>query len=129
MRLWNDCAAGGRVRPKLKIIAKTASYTLTSQYFGSVFTTRGATGAVTFTLPTASSKNRGEWALFLNVANQNMLVAGTASGLVVYNNAAASSIALQTTNEKIGGAFLATSDGTSWIVVPITMETQTVTVA
>ena len=129
MRLWNDCSEGGRVRPKLNIIVKTASYTVTSNDFGSVFTTRGALAAVTFTLPAASSTNNGEWVLFVNVANQNMLVAGADEGLVVFNDLTADSIAFQTGSEKIGGAFLAISDGTSWAVVPIATETQTVTVA
>ena len=129
MRLWNDAADSGRVRPKLKVLAKTASYTITSGDFGTVFTTRGATGAVTFTLPAAASKNTGEWALFLNVADQNMLVAGADEGIVTFNDLTADSVAYQTSSEKIGGAFLAISDGTSWVVAPLAMETQTITVA
>lgn len=128
MRLWNDCSEGGRVRPKLNIIVKTASYTITSADFGSVITTRGAGAAVTFTLPAAASTNEGEWVLFANVADQNMIVAGADEGLVVFNDLTADSIAFQTTSEKIGGAFLAISDGTSWAVVPIATETQTITV-
>ena len=128
MRLWNDCSDGGRVRPILNIIVKTASYTVTSSDFGSVITTRGASGAVTFTLPAASSKNDGEWVLFISVANQNMIVAGADEGLVVFNDLTADAIAFQTGSEKIGGAFLAISDGTSWAVVPLATETQTVTV-
>ena len=128
MRLWNDCSDGGRVRPKLKIVVKAASYTITSADFGTVFTTRGATGAVTFTLPAAASKNKGEWALFLNVADQNMLVAGADEGLVCFNDLTADSIAFQTSSEKIGGAFLAISDGTSWAVMPLATEVQTIDV-
>ena len=129
MRLWNDAAESGRVRPKLKVVAKTASYTITSGDFGTVFTTRGAEAAVTFTLPAAASKNKGEWALFLNVADQNMLVAGADEGIVTFNDLTADSVAYQTSSEKIGGAFLAISDGTSWVVAPLAMETQTITVA
>jgi hypothetical protein len=128
IRMWNDCVEGGNVRPKLNIIVKTTSYTVTSDDFGSVFTTRGAGGAITFTLPAASSVNKGDWALFINVADQNMIVAGADEGLVVINDLTADSIAFQTTSEKIGGAFLAISDGTSWTVLPIATETQTVTV-
>jgi len=128
MRLWNDCVDGGLVRPKLKITVKTTSYTIVSKDFGTIFTTRGG-GAVTFTLPAASAENRGEYVLFINVANQNMTVAGSSGGLVVFNNAAATSIAFQTGSEKIAGAFLALSDGTSWIVLPIATETQSVAVA
>jgi hypothetical protein len=130
MRLWNNCCTdGGALRPKLNIIVKTSSYTVTAYDFGSVLTTRGASGAVTFTLPTAASGNNGEWVLFVNVADQNMLVTGTDEGLVVFNDLTADSIAFSTTSEKVGGAFLAISDGTSWAVSPIATETQTVTVA
>ena len=128
MRLWNDAVTGGRVRPKLKIVVKTASYTITSADFGTVFTTRGGSG-VTFTLPAAATTNAGECVLFINVANQDMIVAGESGELVVFNNAAATNIRFAQSSEKIGGAFLAISDGTSWIVLPIATETQTVAVA
>lgn len=128
MRMWNECATGGRLRPKFRIINKTASYTVTPDDFGSVFTTRGAGGAVTFTLPAASAVNVNEFVLFVNVADQNMIVAGADEGLVVFNDLTADSIAFQTSSEKIGGAFLAISDGTSWIVTPLATEVQTITV-
>lgn len=128
MRLFNDGVFGGRVRPKLKITVKTASYTVTPNDFGSVLTTRGASGAITFTLPAAGTTNKGEWVLFVNVADQNMIVT-EASGLTVFNNATATSIAFETSSEKIGGAFLAISDGTTWCVAPLATETQTITVA
>lgn len=129
LRLWNDGVLGGIVRPKFKITAKTASYTVTRADFGSVLTTRGAGSAVTFTLPAASELNKGDWVLFINVADQNMIVSGPANGLTVFNNATATSIAFQTSSEKIGGAFLAISDGTKWDVAPLSEETQTITVA
>ena len=128
MRMWNDCATGGRVRPRLNIITKTASYTVTPNDFGSVLTTRGAGGAVTFTLPAASSVNNGDWVLFVNVADQKMIIAGADEGLVTFNDLTADSVAYQTSSEKIAGAFLAISDGTSWVVMPIATETQTIAV-
>ena len=129
MRLWNDGATGGVVRPKFVVVAKTSAYTITSADFFSVFTTRGAGASVTFTLPAASSANRGNLVLFISVANHDMLVAGATGGLVVFNDLTANSIGYQTGFEYIGGAFLAVSDGTSWVVHPIGTETQTVTVA
>jgi hypothetical protein len=128
MRMWNDCVTGGRQRPKFKVTAKTASYTVTPDDFGSVLTTRGAGGAITFTLPAASAVNKGEWVLFINVADQNMIVAGADEGLVTFNDLTADSIAFQQASEKIGGAFLAISDGTSWAVVPLATELQTIAV-
>ena len=129
MRLWNGCATIGRLRPKLKIVVKTSSYTITPDDFGTVFTTRGATAAVTFTLPSAGSTNNGDWVLFISVADQNMIVAGADEEIVTFNDLTADSIAYQTASEKIAGAFLAISDGTSWAVMPIASETQTITVA
>ena len=129
MRLWNGCVDYGRIRPKLKIVVKTSSYTITPDDFGTVFTTRGATGAVTFTLPAAATTNSGNWVLFISVADQNMIVAGADEEIVCFNDLTADSIAYQTSSEKIGGAFLAISDGSSWAVMPIASETQTITVA
>jgi hypothetical protein len=126
MRLFNDCMTGGTVRPKLKVAVKTSDYTITTDDFGTIFTTRGAAAEVEFTLPSAASTNRGEWVLFVNVANQNMSVAGAEAGLVVFNSLTADNISLRTDNERIGGAFLAVSDGTSWIVMPLATETQTI---
>jgi len=110
-------------------VAKTADYTVTLADFSKVFTTRGAGAAVTFTLPAASNDNKGEWVVFISVANQNMTIAGADEGLVVFNDLTADSIAYSSSNEKIGGAFLAFSDGTSWIVLPVATETQTVTIS
>lgn len=126
LRLWNDAVTGGRVRPLVRIINKTANYTVTPDNFGSVFTTRGATSQVTFTLPAASAENKGHWNLFINVADQAMFVAGADGGLVIFNNLTADNIGFSTSGELIGGMFVAISDGTSWIVLPIGTETQTV---
>jgi hypothetical protein len=128
MRLWSDGSVKGLERPRLNITIKTASYTITPDDFGKVFTTRGATAAVTFTLPAAVTVNKGNWVLFVNIADQNMIVAGSDENLVVFNDATADTIAFQTSSEKIGGGFLAVSDGTSWCVMPLASETQTVTV-
>ena len=126
MRLFNDCMTGGRVRPNLKIIVKTASYTVTPDDYGSVFTTRGGAAEIVFTLPAAGSTNKGDWALFVNVADQNMAVAGAEAGLVVFNSLTADNIGFRTDSERIGGALLAISDGTCWVVVPLATETLTV---
>lgn len=128
MRLWNAAVDGGFVRPKTNVVVKTSSYTLTPSDFGSVFTTRGATTTVTFTLPTAGDTNKGDWVLFISVADQHMTVAGDSNGLVVFNDLTADNIGYGTASELIGGAFLAISDGTSWIVLPIGTETQSLAV-
>ena len=113
---------------KYTVAAKTASYAVTASDFGSILTTRGAGSAVTFTLPAASG-NGGHWVEFYNVADQNMFVAGTAGELVFFNDLAGNSISFETSSKKIGGGFRAVCDGTSWIVVPLATETQTISIA
>lgn len=112
---------------KYTVTAKTASYAVTASDFGSILTTRGAAGAVTFTLPAASG-NGGHWVEFYNVADQNMIVDGTDEELVVFNDLTADSISYSQSAEKIGGGFRAVCDGTSWIVVPLCTETQTIAI-
>lgn len=111
-----------------QVTAKTADYTVTVSDWSKVFTTRGATASVTFTLPAAANSNKGEWVLFVNVADYDMIVAGATDGLVVFNDATANNIGFVTASEKIGGMFLAISDGTSWLVTPIAQESQSVSI-
>lgn len=116
------------IAPKYLVTAKTGNYTITSADFGQVFTTRGAGGAVTFTLPAASG-NAGAWVRFLNAVDQNMAVAGTAGELILFNDAAANSATFSTAGEKIGAAIYAFCDGTSWFIAPEIFEAVTITVA
>lgn len=111
-----------------EVIAKTSSYTITDQDMGKVFTTRGASTAVTFTLP-AAANFEGESVWFINVADENMIVAGQDEEIVALNDLTADSVAYQTTSEKVGGGFWAFCDGTSWLIFPMRYEAQTVTVA
>lgn len=115
------------IRP---ISAKTGDYTVTVSDLGKIFTTRGAAGAVTFTLPAVSSSiPTGVSTLFYNVADQDMIVAGTAGELVTFNDAAANSVAFSTSAEQIGGCLEAVCDGTSWLIIIHGEETATSTVA
>lgn len=87
-------------------VAKTASYTIKpdTDKPGTVFTNAGAGGAVTFTLPTPNKAVLGWWYRFLGVADQNIIVQPpTADTLIVINDVAADSLALQTAGQKIGG--------------------------
>jgi hypothetical protein len=108
------------------IIAATA--TLSEVHNGSTVVVRGATGAVTLTLPATPLK--GLRYRIVNASAQNLiLVAGTADTMVVYNDLTADSVALQTTSELIGGSFEVVGDGTGWIVIPSLWEGQTPTIA
>ncbi len=90
-----------------RVVPKAASYTIVYPMDapGTVFSTRGATGAVTFTLPTPGRQLLGVWYEFVNVADQNMAVAGA---LATFNNAAAASVTASTSGEKIGARIRAT---------------------
>lgn len=122
----NGTIHGGFKRP---VTAKTAAYTVKESECGTLFTTRGASGAVTFTLPAASG-NSGLWFEFFNVADQNMTVATADEELVAMNDLTADSIAFSTSSEKIGGGVRVVCDGTSWFAMPILgTEAQSPTIA
>ncbi len=118
--------------PWVDIVAKTADYTVTEADNNTLFTNRGAAGAVIFTLPTTAKK--GLRYGFHLVAGQNLTVtAGTADTMISFNDAAADSVAFSTVAELIGGHFEVIGDGTSWIVIPsvfgLGATAQTVTTA
>jgi len=116
---------------KRPVSAKTAAYTVLNKDCGTLFTTTGASGAVTFTLPTASAANAGVWFEFFNSVDQTMTIAcATNDTLIVFNDVAADSIAFSTASEKIGGGVRVVSDGSKWLVfVALGAETQTPTIA
>lgn len=93
----------------------SASVTLTIGDLNQTHTTRGATGAVTFTLPSASGC-KGKRATFINVVDQDMIVASADEETLSVNDLTADSVAASTTNEQIGAVIEAYCDGTVWIV-------------
>jgi len=104
---------------KRRLVPKTASYAVSpgkGDFSGSVFTTRGATGAVTFTLPAPQPSLTETFYEFINVVDQNMTVATTSGKAVVFNNTAATSLSAQTSSQKIGAAISAYCDGTAWLL-------------
>lgn len=109
-------AAGGL---KVNVVAKTANYQIlsASDPSGTLFTTRGAGGAVTFTLPAVAPALAGVFYDFDGVANQTIGVAAAAGTVVTFNNAAATSVTASTAGGKIGAHFRAICDGTSWHVI------------
>lgn len=97
-----------------RVVAKTAAYSIESRKdrSGTLFTNRGASGSVTFTLPPASRCTGWEYT-FLTVAAQAIVVASkTADTLVVYGDATADSLA---TPAQLGVQIQVRCDGTSWI--------------
>lgn len=109
--------------------AKTTDYTITAADSGKVLTTRGASGAVIFTLPTVAAGFTGVDVTIFNCVDQDMTVSAQTAGQIMFkHDAAANSLAYSTANEKIGGAFRCYCDGTSWLVMPLAEEAQTITV-
>jgi hypothetical protein len=109
-------------RLERRVLAKTAAYTIKPPQDrpGLTFTNRGATGSVTFTLPTPNAGVKGWWYDFLVHADQSLIVAGAAAGAIATSgNAAANNVSFETASKKIGGRILAMCDGTQWICVGI----------
>lgn len=104
-----------------KVVNKTASYTVKVNQpdrSGTVFTNRGAAGAVTFTLPTPNAAMAGTFFEFCGEVDQNLIVAAPANKAVTLNALTGTSLAAQTANQKIGARIRATvnSDGTKWLL-------------
>ena len=120
----------GRLQPRgrYNIVAKTSDYTVVDGDDGKLFTTRGAGGAVIFTLPAASAARKGMSVRFFNAVDQNMTINATANEMITFNDVDADGIAFSTNVEKAGAAVEAVCDGTSWLMFLMTEETQTVTV-
>ena len=107
-------------------VAKTANYTVgtvATDVAGTIFTNRGAAGAVTFTLP---SPTAGTYYFFASVVAQTMTVTAGSAIAVTINNAAATSIAFSTASQQIGSFAVAIADGTSWHLVNLSNNTATV---
>jgi len=107
--------SGGMLYQQL-IKAKTASYTVTVEESGVLFTNRGATAAITFTLPLNSTCPIGTWFEFYGVSATGFTVASNpADTIVTKNDAAADSITMTTTSLMIGAAVKFVWDGTAWL--------------
>lgn len=102
----------------VKVVAKTADYTVLAADNDTIFTNRGASGAVVFTLPTLA---RGLHYRFYSEAAQTITVTAAAvDTIVTHNDLAADSIALSTSNRQIGGSLevFANDDASKWLAVP-----------
>jgi hypothetical protein len=130
--IWDDEDGGASANAAYRgvPVAKTADYTVVAADNGKLFTTQGASAAVTFTLPALAAGLRYG---FYNEADQDMIVAAaTADTMVVFNDLAADSIAFSTTAEQIGSGIevMANADATKWLVwVYLGAETVTPTIA
>ena len=107
-------------------VARTANYTVGSvatDTFGTIFTNRGAAGAVTFTLPAPTA---GAYYFFAGVVAQTLTISAGSAIAVTVNNAAATSIAFSTASQQIGSFAVAVADGSSWLLVNLSNNAATV---
>jgi len=111
-----------------KVEAKTTAYSITSADWGKLFTNRGASGSVTFTLPAVAAAESGFYVDFFVVADQDVVIASTADQMITFNDVDANAITFSTSSEKVGAAATLICDGTSWLAILHTEETQTTTV-
>lgn len=88
-----------------RYVPKSASYTVKFPMDapGTVFTNRGASGAVVLTLPTPGRQLLGVEYFALGVADEDFGFTGaTAGDVLTKNDAAANSVTASTSGEKIG---------------------------
>ncbi len=129
----------GNQQPWKHTIAKTTSYTVLLTDYMTVFTTTGAGGPVTFTLPALLDANsnpqcKGFRVKFVNIAAQNMIVTAAAADstkVVVINNSGATSVTFSTSSNIIGAVLEAevNDDGTKWIFTVSNIPSGSYTVA
>lgn len=106
----------GAMRYQRLIKAKTAAYTCTVEESGVLFTNRGATAAITFTLPLNSTCPIGTEFMFYGVSAYGFTVTSNpADTITTLNDAAADSLTMTTTSKIIGAAVRVIWDGTSWL--------------
>lgn len=126
---FDDDLSGDQWFPVKKFRSKTADYTVLAADNFTLFDNTGASGAVTFTLPTLAN-GLAFW--FKVAADQTVTVASAAGNdMIAFNDASASSVAFSTSGQKIGGGVLvyANPGATKWLVEDISAGANTITVA
>lgn len=110
---------------KLPIKELSAAYTFVAEDTGALFIIKAA---LTLTLPAASAAFKGCHLWVFNKTDTSLTIAATADEMVTFNDVDADAIAFSTTSEKVGAAAHIVCDGTHWLVMLMTEETQTTTV-
>lgn len=115
--------------PFKRFQTKTSAYTLVANDNFTLFDNVGATGAVTFTLPSIAN---GYLFGFRVQADQNITVASNeGNNMIAFNDVSASSVAFSTGSQLIGGMVWVYSNpaANKWIVENHSAGTNTITVA
>lgn len=97
--------------------AKTADYTVTAEESGVLFTNRGASAAITFTLPAVTTLPIGTRYEFFGVSATGFTVAsnGSLDNILTLNDIAADSITCTSTSKIIGASVAVIWDGVKWL--------------
>jgi hypothetical protein len=121
MALWRNALIDVQAK------AGTA-YQVKGEDFGKMFTNRGLTASITFTLPPVADVQRGWYVDFYGVSAYGFVVAssGSADNIVALNDADADSITVNTTSRIIGAFVRVIFDGTDWLVIEGAGATYTV---
>jgi len=98
------------------IVAKVAAYQVVPRDIGKLFTNRGATASITFTLPAIADLTAGWWCEFYGISATGFVISAPAGKLVALNNAAAGTLTMTTTSRIIGAVVRVEFDGTSFLV-------------
>ena len=112
------------------IVTTAAALAVTAHDAGKTVCNVGSSTNLTLTFDSAATFRPGDQVRVLSCAATTVTCAFTAGQLITFNNVAATSVALSTSSEIIGGGFLFTCvSGAKWHCSTLCEETQTVTVA
>ena len=118
------------------VIDLTTNTTVAAGHWGGILTNNGATTTITITLPTASSTTTGAWVdVFVTQATSVVVATATTDTLAVDGDAAADSIAWQTSSHQIGNGARFINAGSIWMcklnpaATSTTLATQTIVTA
>lgn len=94
--------------------AKTADYTVKAYESGTLFTNRGASADINFTLP-ATPLVGLHYGFYLVENYEIKLTSGTADTIVAFNDKGCDTVAITTNNAQIGSMLEVFGDGTGWL--------------
>ena len=119
----NRVTLEGAQRGHLKAVIAPGTSALTIGQSGSLISTEGASGAVTFTLP-AVATSAGVHYWFQNAEDQNMIITAPANLMTTFNDITATSVSFATSSEKVGGGAFAICDGAKWHLQLMTYDAE-----
>ena len=122
---FSDQLEGNSFGGYRNVVAKTADHTVLEAEHDVLFTNRGASGEVEFTLPT--TPKAGLRYGFYVAADQNVIINAASDKMITFNDIDADAVAISTSSQKLGAFIECYADGSSWLVVHHGANTLTVT--